>query len=123
MKGIDVIVIPASAKWIAAGAFSGLKDLRSVVFSLDSQLETIGVGCFRDGGLEEIRFPRSLVEIGEDAFQGCTNLKSAVFEEGSALQRVGKGAFAGTPLRPVDVNFPENVDVAKAFGLTAPEHQ
>ena len=67
--------IPASVKCIDTRAFYKCKNLKRVVFTDESQLETIGNECFRSSGIEEITLPSKLKEIGDGAFYRCNNLK------------------------------------------------
>ena len=56
------------------------------------------------------------MKIGNAAFCNCETLRFFTFAEGSALKSIGIGAFAGTLLKLKEVNFPEGVNIAKAFG-------
>ena len=71
-------------------------NLRSVIFSNDSQLRVIGYHAFYEcKSLQSIAIPDSVTTIGEEAFCHCTNLESVLFSDQSRLQKIRVCAFYG----------------------------
>ena len=69
--------IPDSVTSIRDNAFRFSRNLKSVTFGVDSQLQSIGADAFNScSGLESINIPNSVTSIGEQAFMYCSSLKS-----------------------------------------------
>ena len=74
--------------------FWGCTSLKEI--SLPEGLESIGWGCFKGSGLEEITIPKSVKRIDGEyvnghyygAFYECTSLRKVVFQEGSELKEL-----------------------------------
>lgn len=60
--------MPASVREIEVGAFCECRNLRRVTFVPGSKLKKIGIGCFRDSGVERIAIPKEVEEIQNSAF-------------------------------------------------------
>ena len=91
---LSSVRISSSVTEIMDEAFNGTTRLKSITFSSDSNLTTIGIKAF--GGctnLTSIVLPSSLTTIGESAFEGCTKLTSVKFKNGSNLEEIGASAF------------------------------
>lgn len=121
---------PASLEVIAAGAFSGNMNLKSV--SLGSVKE-IGDYAFANTGLSyssaRLTIPATVTKMGEGVFYGCADLKSVNFNASvdtvpantfalsgissvtlsSAVKKLGDYAFAYTDFKDIDL-FATNVD-------------
>ena len=90
-SGIERVVIPKGVEEIEESAFWRCEGLTEVVFGDGSQLkkiggcafcgctrqkniqfpdglETIGIGCFRNSGIEDVVLPASVKEVGAGAF-------------------------------------------------------
>ena len=84
--GTDTLVIPSivsheyddySVRAIAPGAFEGCSMEK---ISVESGLETIGAGAFKNcTGLQKIWLPDTVTTVEENAFAGCTALNEAVY--------------------------------------------
>lgn len=57
-SAVEDVKLPAKLKHIALCAFQDCKNLKKI--ELPGELESIGLLCFCDSGLEEIELPRSL---------------------------------------------------------------
>ena len=74
---LDEVKMPSSVKSINDYAFHGCTNLKSVSFSKDSQLLSIGCCAFYDcTGLTAINIPSSLTNLGEKSFYNCNSLKN-----------------------------------------------
>ena len=83
-------------------AFSDCKQLKTVRFAKDSQLEELKACCFYGSGIKSIVLPQRVRAIGYSAFQDCTWLRSARLNEG--LEEInGCGVFGGSGLRNVEL--------------------
>ncbi len=102
------LTIPASVTTIGSQAFSSSSSLQSVIFSENSELETIGSYAFSDTNITEIIIPNSVISIGDYTFQNVTSLVSLTFESGSVLEFIGSYAFNNT--RIVSVEIPNSVN-------------
>ena len=62
------VVIPKGAKIIVDGAFSGNKDIKSVV--IPDGVTSIGYCAFYESGVKDVTVPKSVTNIGQYAFEG-----------------------------------------------------
>ena len=75
---------------IAARAFSGLENLKSV--TIGEGITEIPDYTFQSSGITQVTLPTSLKSIGISAFGACRYLKSVVIPEG--VETIGENAFA-----------------------------
>lgn len=99
---VERVELPSTLKRIEYSAFECCKSLKSI--ALPDGLEHIGMKCFKDSALEEIRLP-ALKTIEQLTFSCCMGLKSVQFSPG--LERIGIKAFCGTKLE--SVRFPSSL--------------
>ena len=90
-KNMVSVQIPASVTEIGEGAFSDLKNLKTVTFAPGSKLETIVRTAFSGSGVTTIELPDSLKTIGYGAFMNCHGLKSMTIPSG--VETIGECAF------------------------------
>ena len=77
---------------IAESAFDGNYSLKTLAFSQDGQLKTIGVYAFRScQGLTEIVLPDGVVSIEAGAFYTCSRLETIVIP--NSVTSIGNSAF------------------------------
>ena len=62
---------PKSVKNIELNAFSGCKNMTTVKFHDDADIEKIGAGAFADCGLTSISIPKKVKTIEREAFRSC----------------------------------------------------
>lgn len=62
---------PKSVKKIELNAFSGCKNMTTVKFHDDADIEIIGAGAFADCGLTSISIPKKVKTIEREAFRSC----------------------------------------------------
>ena len=85
MTNASYFTVPAGVKEIAAGAFSGCKNLSSIYFETDAQLTKIGEKAFANCDLlYNIEILAGVTEIGTDAFADCDILAEITVAEGNA---------------------------------------
>ena len=95
-KDIKKAEIPNSITSIGEYAFYECKNLTSITFGENSQLEIIGSSAFRFCNmLESIVIPDSVTRIDSIAFANCKNLTSVIFGNNSQLTSIGRSVFAG----------------------------
>lgn len=103
------VVIPAEAKLIADGVFSGNQRIESLSFDSKCNID-IPAYAFKDcASLSSIVFPTSSFEIGEGAFEGTlwlTNESNKSSAKGYVVVRGKLIAYAGTS---TEINIPGNV--------------
>ncbi len=106
LPGIQTVnEMPISVKNIREAAFSGCKDLKSII--LPEELSNIGVSAFENcSSLTSIVIPESVTSIGERAFYDCSSLTSIVIPEG--VTSIGKSAFYGCSSL-TSINLPKSV--------------
>ena len=87
-----LITIPASVTEIGNSAFRDCKNLQSVNFGDNSQLQSIGDSAFSGcRSLTSITIPEGVTSIGYSAFFNCTNLTEITIPEG--VTSIGTSAF------------------------------
>lgn len=108
-KASDVVVKDGCVA-IAAGAFSGVTILRTVVLS--NSVKSIGAGAF--SGCEDLKSIdlSSVTTIGQSAFDGCTSLENVTIPAG--VTTIENRAFYGCNIKTVTI--PEGV---KSIGINA----
>lgn len=62
---------PKSVKKIELNAFSGCKNMTTVKFHDDADIEIIGAGAFADCGLKSLDVPKKVKTIEREAFRSC----------------------------------------------------
>lgn len=93
------LVVPEGVEEIEAGAFLGLKELRSV--HLPKTLRRIGAAAFYGcEGLEQITLPKGLQQIETAAFWGC-GLKTIAIPP--RVSKWGSEVFAGSMLQQAEI--------------------
>ncbi len=98
------LVLPASVKSIAPGAFWESK-IESLV--LNEGVESIGLQAFaKSQKLTSVTFPSSLKRIGEHAFEDCSALTEINLSKVN-LEEIGSSAFRDTGLKKV--TFPASL--------------
>ena len=107
-----VPLIPSAQTELGYGTFYGCKNLRSIQFASNSQLEKIAdadqnYGAFAYSGIEHITLPKSIKYIGAQAFEYCESLISVDFEEESVLEDIADKAFWRSGLQ--EIILPETV--------------
>ena len=89
------LYIPATVKGIAAGAFGGQKNLKSVI--IPDGVSFIGNSIFANcSSLSEIRLPSDLTKIPDETFSGCIGLSQ--IDLPANVAEIGEEAFMYTGL-------------------------
>lgn len=88
---IQKITLPDSVKVIGTNAFNGSVNLKEVVLSEKSKLETIKAGAFSGCSSLKTIDLKNVKEIGKNAFYGCNSIKKLYLSK--KLEKVGEGAF------------------------------
>jgi hypothetical protein len=88
--------------------------LKSVIFSENSKLESIGSQAFYDVPITSIIIPDSVTTIGGKAFF-LTQLTNIIFSENSKLESIGSGAFEYTPL--LSITIPNTVRTIENYAF------
>ena len=119
---ITSVTIPSTIESIGDNAFEGCynsgdgQGLKTVVFSGESKLKTIGKNAFSSCcALESISIPSSVTKIGEGAFIYCYKLASVNIPEG--VDKIEKETFMSCESLTT-VTIPASVDsiMGHAFG-------
>ena len=111
---LEAAYLSKQLKVIPENMFRSDRHLKKVLFTKDSQLETIEGFAFYDcNALEVILLPAGVQEIGDKAFYRCKNLKTVRFPKG--LKRIGREAFNFCKVQQLDLpDTLEEID-KKAF--------
>lgn len=104
---IEKVSIPTIISRISWGTFSNFKNLKTVIFSADSNLERISKEMFSNSSIENITIPSSVTVIEESAFCGCFELKTVEFQLNSNLKSIEKNAFKNSSIEQIEI--PSNV--------------
>lgn len=102
-RDIEVAVIPSFIKKICHSAFCECKKLRMIVFSENSELESIGNFAFADSALVKLTLPFHVKELGENAFNNCGKLKNLYFQENSELKTICEYAFSNSSIESLSI--------------------
>ena len=94
----DTVVIPATVKTIADGAFGNRIGFKFLDFENGTEPLKIGANAFKNSSLESVTLPSRLVEMGVSAFEGCENLKTLAFAEGYNCASIPNYAFRNTSI-------------------------
>ena len=85
--------IPSFITKIENYAFDECKKLRSVVFSDDSKLTSLGKAAFAGSLIDGIFIPDHVAVIGQYAFTNCRNLTKVCFSKNSELSAIEDKVF------------------------------
>jgi len=88
-RNITSVVIPGSVTIIGENAFSGSRQLTSVI--MHDNIVQIGDFAFRGTGITQIDLPSKITIINRGLFFECTSLTSIVIPEGVTI--IGMDAF------------------------------
>lgn len=90
---LSEVTIPASVKIIHKRAFENCRSLSSVMFALNSQLQTIDHWAFYECiNLKALEIPEGVTTIGNGAFYGCAYLDSIVLP--ASMMSIADNGFA-----------------------------
>ena len=103
VAGCNNSVIPDGVKVIGSSAFSGRKDLTSIL--IPNSVTTIGPNAFSGCGLTSVTIPNSVTSIGDGAFSGC-ELTSVII--GNSVSTIGRNAFQEC-YKLTSITFPNSV--------------
>ena len=70
-ESLESFNFPKSVKKIELNAFSGCKNMTTVKFHDDADIEIIGAGAFADCGLKSLDVPKKVKTIEREAFRSC----------------------------------------------------
>lgn len=87
------IIIPSFIKKICPYAFSDCKNITSIEFEENSELQIIDKYAFTNSSIQKISLPRSLKKIRNRALGWCINLKTIEIPEDSELISIEQKAF------------------------------
>ena len=73
-ESLETFKFPKSVKKIELNAFSGCKNMTSVTFDPNAEIEEFGPGAFGDCGLQGISIPKNVKKIAKEAFRKCKAL-------------------------------------------------
>ncbi|KAK8883702.1 hypothetical protein M9Y10_042800 [Tritrichomonas musculus] len=114
-RDIKDVIIPSFVRKIGSRAFEDCTYLRSIVFSDDSQLVSIGDHAFASSSINEILIPSTVKRIGNFAFNYCLKLKKVFFMDDSDLFSIGKYAFNSSSI--TSIILPPKLSVIGKFAL------
>lgn len=98
---MDTVVIPATVKTIADGAFSDRTGFKYLEFESGTEPLKIGANAFKNSSLESVTLPARLTEMGLNAFDGCSKLTTLEFAEGYQCASIPNYAFRNTAIEGV----------------------
>ena len=104
VAGCNNSVIPDGVKVIGSRAFSGRKDLTSIL--IPNSVTTIGPNAFSGCGLTSVTIPNSVTSIGDGAFFSGCELTSVII--GNSVSTIGRNAFQEC-YKLTSITFPNSV--------------
>lgn len=102
---ITSFTVPDNITTIGRNAFSGCSSLKDVNLG---QVETIGVGAFKNSGLTSVAIPSTVKTIDSEAFAYDQALENVTFAENSQIKTIGKDAFIGCGVS--EISIPNSVE-------------
>lgn len=102
-RNIEEVSIPSSIKRIASNSFSQCKNLEKVLFSNDSNLNSIGKEAFLMASIEKITIPSSVTQIEESAFSSCSKLNCVEFQLNCRISSIEKNLFQFTNIQCISI--------------------
>lgn len=106
-RDIEKVIVPSFITKIAAYAMSDCASLKTVDFSFDGNLKTIGKFAFFSSSIELTSLPPSLKELGSSCFANCLSLKAVHFHDDSKLTEIEEMTFYNSSI--VKVSIPRNI--------------
>ena len=88
---------------ICDDSFKNIREIKSIQFDPDSQLQIIGETVFSRTSIENISIPASVVQISDGAFYNCKKLRTISFSSDSKLQIIEKQAFSGSSIESISI--------------------
>lgn len=102
-RDIKSAIIPSCIQKISPFAFDECDNLKTIEFSENSELSSIGEGAFSCSSLEKISIPNHVKCIKEETFSECKHLKSIEFSDNSELVSIESKAFIGSSLESISI--------------------
>lgn len=100
-RDIEKVIIPFKIRQIESFSFSKCRQIKSIQFESNSELNSINENAFYDSSISMISIPSKVTRIGDSAFSLCMNLCNVEFDEDSELQLIEQSAFSGTLIEKV----------------------
>lgn len=116
-KTTNDILVPSYIKYkyqqykiknINTGSFKYNNNIKTITFSEDSELSSIGSIAFSWSTLRSITIPPSVIKIGSNIFYGCNNLQSVIFSENSQIRIINKDTFLNSSVE--EIYFPSSIE-------------
>ena len=108
------MAIPNNVQELCDEGFNSCTSLRRVTFGSSSSLERIGVACFKETKVGEVRLPDSVCELCDECFSGCRSLRRVTFGSLSWLERSGVSCFKETKIEEVSIAWIPGTPVLEA---------
>ena len=106
-RDVERAVIPPHIRHISPYSFEKCMLLKSIEFSEDSELNSIGDFAFEYATIEKVSIPKKVKCIGKFAFFNCSKLADVELQMDSDLISVGESAFSNTIIEKVSI--PKNI--------------
>lgn len=101
-RDIETAIIPSNIKFLFPFSLAFCSRLKTVEFSEDSELLSIGSGAFYRSAIENISIPSHVETIGYFAFEFCLNLRSV--ELNSNLVSIKCSVFGNSGIEKIDIS-------------------
>lgn len=102
-SSINSISISSSVIKIDQYSFSQCKNLKSINFSINSQLQSIGRLAFSESSISSIKIPSKVTQIDEGAFFKCKSLKTIEFSQDSQLETISKELLLESSIERIEI--------------------
>lgn len=98
---------------IHQNSFSKSKEIKTIKFPENSQINLIEKSSFAFSSIESIKFPNNVTKIAESAFSTCKNLVSVEFSEKSELKIIENNAFESSSIKKIKI--PSSVELKEGW--------
>lgn len=98
-RNVSEVKVPFYITKISSFSFQDCKDLHTIEFEKNSQLQIIGKAAFSSNRFQRFLIPRKVTHIDCFSFQYCIELETVEFEEESELIEIGRYSFSNTALK------------------------
>ncbi len=105
---LTAVNLPEGVTVIQPNTFYNTSSLREI--TLPSTLTSIGVGAFKQGGLNSLTVPAAVTVVSDEAFAAIPAIASLTFNDAEAAVSLANSSFSGAGISSLSINRQVNYD-------------